>query len=127
LNLKCLFYVKYVYSNDKALADDKWCHGKLAYYISALQMTGTDPRDFYGHNLLVILQQHLRNSKDAFLENKFALSLVVIVLCNNKEGVDNDFIEILTANPGEYKYGVGLYAYIVHDILRNHEPLIKTL
>jgi len=95
---------------DENLTDARWARGKLAQYISALQITCTDPRNFYGHDLLIILKQHENDSAEYFRQNRFALSWIAIAICNNNESLDAVSAGVLTANPGQYKFDIGMYS-----------------
>ncbi|XP_060072581.1 transcobalamin-2-like [Ylistrum balloti] len=93
-------------SIDKRLTDERWSKGKLAQYVTALQLLCHNPSKFFRHNLLRRLTGHLTISVDDFRENRFALSWVVIALCNNNKKIDNTSLEIINDHPGEYKFGV---------------------
>jgi hypothetical protein len=68
---------------DATLDDDQWSRGKLAYYVMALLSVCENPRDFYGYNLVDILDNHLVSSSAYLNNNKFAYALIVLALCNN--------------------------------------------
>ncbi|XP_033737766.1 cobalamin binding intrinsic factor-like [Pecten maximus] len=93
-------------SVDKRLKDKNWSKGKLAQYVTALQLTCHNPSKFYRHNLLRHLKGHLKISEEDFRNNRFALSWVVIALCNNQKDIGNTSLAIINDHPGEYKFGV---------------------
>ncbi|XP_069128057.1 cobalamin binding intrinsic factor-like [Argopecten irradians] len=91
---------------DKRFKDKKWAEGKLAQYVTALQLICQNPSKFYRNNLLRPLAGHLKLSEPTFRNNRFALSWIVIALCNNNKPIGNSSLAILTDHPGEYKFGV---------------------
>ena len=45
--------------SDIYLTNAAWGHGKLAHYVLGLTATCQNPSNFYGHNLIDKLQNHL--------------------------------------------------------------------
>ncbi|XP_052105420.1 transcobalamin-2-like [Mytilus californianus] len=93
-------------SNNIALTNPAWGHGKLAHYVLGLTATCQDPRNFYGHNLIDKLQNHLNVSSQHFHSNKFAYALVVLALCNANSTVDAAYLKDISTSPGIYTFGV---------------------
>jgi hypothetical protein len=79
--------------SDIDLTNAAWGHGKLAHYVLGLTATCQNPSNFYGHNLIDKLQNHLNVSSDHFQHSKFAYALVVLALCNNKASVDAAYVK----------------------------------
>jgi|JYMV01.1.fsa_nt_gi hypothetical protein len=93
--------------SDIDLTNAAWGHGKLAHYVLGLTATCQNPSNFYGHNLIDKLQNHLNVSSDHFQHNKFAYALVVLALCNAKASVDAAYVQDISTSPGVYTFGVG--------------------
>ncbi|XP_063403288.1 transcobalamin-1-like [Mytilus trossulus] len=93
-------------SNDISLSREDWGHGKLAHYILGILATCQDPSQFYGHNLIDKMKNHLVVSSTYLMSNKFAYSLIVIALCKAGEYVDVKHLDDISSTPGQYKFGV---------------------
>ncbi|OWF52716.1 uncharacterized protein LOC110447403 [Mizuhopecten yessoensis] len=113
-------------SVDKKLKDIRWSRGKLAQYVTALQLTCHNPSKFFRHNLLRLLKGHLQMSETFFRANRFALSWIVISLCNNKKAVGNTTLEIINDSPGEYKFGVDEASMILMATVCLNETAAKS-
>ena len=66
-----------------------------------------DPRDFYGHNLVDILYNHLTLFSEYLRNNKLAYAVIVLALCKSFENVDNKYLQELSTTPGKFAIGVG--------------------
>ncbi|CAC5412214.1 unnamed protein product [Mytilus coruscus] len=93
-------------SNDISLSNEDWGRGKLAHYILGILATCQDPRNFYGHNLIDKMKNHLVVSSTYLMSNKFSYSLIVIALCKAGESVDVKHLDEISSTPGQYKFGV---------------------
>lgn len=93
-------------SQDANLTSSQWSRGKLAYYVMALLSLCENPRDFYHHNLVNILKNHLVVSSRYLKNNKFAYSLIILALCKAKEPVDDQYLQEISTTPGNYTFGV---------------------
>ena len=92
---------------DATLDVDQWSRGKLAYYVMALLSVCENPRDFYGHNLVDILDNHLVSSSAYLNTNKFAYALIVLALCKAGQPVDDKYLTEISTTPGVFTFGVG--------------------
>ena len=94
---------------DATLDADQWSRGKLAYYVMALLSVCENPRDFYGYNLVDILDNHLVSSSAYLDNNKFAYASIVLALCKADQHVDDKYLTEISATPGVFTFGVGEY------------------
>ncbi|XP_013411968.1 transcobalamin-2-like [Lingula anatina] len=83
-----------------------WYGGKLAHYINGLVATCQDPSDFYGHDLLTMLQGHMDGFPKHYFNHNFAYSWAVLALCNAGLTVQEKYIQQLTKSPGNYTFGI---------------------
>ncbi|CAC5418768.1 unnamed protein product [Mytilus coruscus] len=74
--------------------------------VDGLTATCQDPKNFYGHNLIDKLQNHLNVSSQHFQSNKFAYALVVLALCNANATVDAAYLKDISTPNGNYRFGV---------------------
>ncbi|OWF52714.1 gastric intrinsic factor-like [Mizuhopecten yessoensis] len=93
-------------SRNSMLEDAEWSNGKLAQYVSAIQMTCYDPKDFYGHNLVYILSGHMTQNREYFMRQRFALSWGVLALCNANEHIEETFKKLLGNPSTNFTFGV---------------------
>lgn len=112
-NLNSYITVKEMYlqllsalSQDANLTSTQWSRGKLAYYVISLLSVCENPRDFYKHNLVTVLDNHLVVSSSYLNNNKFAYALIVLALCKAKEPVDDQYLQEISTTPGNYTFGV---------------------
>lgn len=93
-------------SKDNSLTSKEWGRGKLAYYVLGVKATCQDPRDFYGHDLIDKLKNHLIVSSSYLDSNKFDYSLILIALCKAGEPIDTHNLNDISTTPGYYTFGV---------------------
>ncbi|KAK3091370.1 hypothetical protein FSP39_019327, partial [Pinctada imbricata] len=86
--------------------DTLWAHGKLAQYMVGLTSACQDTQSFYGFDVASIVRQQFNTFKSFFQNQKFALSWVVLALCNANLTEETAAMDILIANPGVYTFGI---------------------
>jgi hypothetical protein len=73
----------------------------------ALLSVCENPRDFYGYNLVDILDNHLVSSSAYLNTNKFAYALIVLALCKAGQPVDDKYLTEISTTPVVFTFGVG--------------------
>ncbi|XP_013383457.1 gastric intrinsic factor [Lingula anatina] len=103
-----------------------WYGGKLAQYVCALVATCSHPRDFYGFDLVNLLEDHVANYPKHDFNHNFAFAWGVLALCNAGGTVKTEHIEQLTNSAGNYSFGVEEAALTVMA-LRCLEPDVPSV
>ncbi|XP_077995702.1 cobalamin binding intrinsic factor-like [Glandiceps talaboti] len=107
---------KHVVGTEDVTTSDELSAGELAYHILALHATCHDVTDFYGNNLVRLLERRMKDFKSENFNNYFQYSLGVLALCNTKATVKERYIEELEKGLGEdggYLHGSDSTAMVV--------------
>ena len=83
---------------------------QLASHVNSLLVTYQNPRDFYGHDLVAALENHVVQKVPFVKHNIFAHSFAVISLYNAGVQIERRHVDRLIAKQredGSFVHGVG--------------------